>query len=71
MVIWKFTLRGNTVHHGSKKRRKLTANGCNEPFKNRFWCPNKQWFMLEPCPFINQHECRNFQAMCGEKMGRI
>ena len=50
---------------GQKIRPKLSQNGCNEPFKDRFWCPEKGWFTKEPCPFVNQHECRSFKRLCG------
>jgi len=65
MAVWKFLIQGNDVLYGTKKRKKLTDDGCNEPFKNRYWCPKLQWFQCEPCPFINQDECANFEIMCG------
>jgi len=48
-----------------KIRKKITKNGCNEPFKDRYWCPKKEWFSKDPCPFVNQRECQNFKQMCG------
>ncbi len=71
MALWRFTLTGNTVHHGHRTRKQLTRNGCNEPFKDRYWCPRKKWFMKEACPFINQRECRNFEEMSGERIARM
>jgi len=65
MALWRFTIQQNMVHHGGRKRRKLTRKGCNEPFKNRFWCPKLQWFQKEVCPFENRNECENFVQMCG------
>ncbi len=65
MSIWKFSIQGEIVSHGSKERRKLTSQGCNEPYKNSYWCSKLQWFRREPCPFINQHECENYKIMCG------
>ncbi len=65
MSVWKFSVQGNMVSFGGKAREKLSKNGCNEPYKGRYWCPKMQWFRGEPCPFVNQRECRNFEAMCG------
>ncbi|MBI5556011.1 MAG: hypothetical protein HY885_00070 [Deltaproteobacteria bacterium] len=64
-TIWRFALNGNVVVSGGKQRRQLSKNGCNEPFKNRYWCPKSQWFQKEPCPFINRRECENYLVMCG------
>lgn len=71
MALWQFTLKGNVVQHGSRQRRKLTRHGCNEPFKGRYWCPKQNWFMKEACPFINRHECKNFEVMSGERIARL
>ncbi len=65
MPVWKFAIQGDVVSYSSRKRQKLTGDGCNEPFKNRFWCPKKQWFQREPCPFICRRECENYEVMCG------
>ncbi len=71
MAIWRFSIKGNVVRHGGRQRQQLTRTGCNEPFKNRFWCPKQRWFMKERCPFINQRECRNFDQMCGGRLARM
>lgn len=65
MTVWKFSIQGNVVKIGNKERRKLTPHGCNEPYKDRYWCPKMQWFQKESCPFANIRECENFTAMCG------
>ncbi len=65
MTIWQFSINGRTVTAGEKSRPQLSANGCNEPFKDRYWCPKRQWFLKESCPFVNRRECNNFEAMCG------
>lgn len=65
MTVWEFSIQGNVVKIGNKERRKLTAHGCNEPYKDRYWCPKLQWFRKESCPFVNIRECENFTAMCG------
>lgn len=65
MALWKFTTTENHVTYGAVKRKKISQDGCNEPFKNRFWCPKEQWFQKEPCPFINRRECENYECMCG------
>ncbi len=70
MSVWKFSVQGDTVEFGKKKRQRLTKNGCNEPYKNRYWCPKQQWFSKEPCPFINRHECENYDVMCGCQSAR-
>ena len=63
--IWRFEIKDNRVKSGKKQRQQISRNGCNEPFKNRYWCPKSQWFQKEPCPFINRRECDNYKAMCG------
>ncbi len=68
MTIWQFSIQAGQVHQGNKKRRTLTSNGCNEPFKDRYWCPKKQWFIKECCPFIDRRECSNYSRMSGEKL---
>lgn len=65
MAVWRFEIRENEVRYGEKKRRKVTEDGCNEPYKDRYWCPKTQWFRLTPCPFENQKECDNYISMCG------
>ncbi|MEJ2689779.1 MAG: hypothetical protein P8130_07490 [Deltaproteobacteria bacterium] len=65
MTIWKFSVEENTVKAGSRTRKKITAMGCNEPFKGRYWCPKLQWFRPEVCPFENKNECEAFKTMCG------
>ena len=65
MAVWKFILRGDEVRYGEKKRLKLTPNGCNEPFRDRYWCPRMEWFRREPCPFASKRECENYIKMCG------
>ncbi len=65
MTLWRFTIQGDVVVMGDRNRRKLTRKGCNEPFKGRYWCPKRQWFRREPCPFSSRNECETFEAMCG------
>ena len=65
MSVWKFSIDGELVKHGTRERGKISQCGCNEPYKNRYWCPKLQWFRRGPCPFINQHECDNYKTMCG------
>ncbi|MBU0484217.1 MAG: hypothetical protein KKB30_06860 [Proteobacteria bacterium] len=65
MSVWRFSIVHNKVYYGEKQRTKLTKRGCNEPFKDRYWCPKQQWFRRAPCPFINQRECENYIKMCG------
>ncbi len=63
--VWRFTLSNGVVENGNKTRKQLTFTGCNEPFKDRYWCPKKKWFSKGPCPFVNQRECQNYELMCG------
>ena len=65
MSLWKFTVDSKVVRYGGKERQKLTPSGCNEPFRNRYWCPKLKWFRKESCPFVNQRECSNYEDMCG------
>ncbi len=68
MAIWQFSVQSSMVRHGGRQRRTLTECGCNEPFKDRYWCPKKRWFMKEACPFVSRHECRIFHDMCGRRL---
>ncbi len=63
--IWNFTIQNNTVTAGRRVRKQISGNGCNEPFKDRYWCPKRQWFNKDICPFMNRRECENYEAMCG------
>ena len=65
--ILRFEIAGKEVSCGSKKRTRVTRNerGCNEPFKDWFWCPKQKWFMRAQCPFANFHECESYKRMCG------
>lgn len=65
MAIIRFSILGDVVCFGARQRQKITGKGCNEPYKNRYWCPRKKWFNTEPCPFLCQRECENYQYMCG------
>lgn len=65
MAIWNVQFGEGVVSFGSKSRKALTESGCNEPFKNCFWCPKKRWFSKGPCPFESKAECENFQRWCG------
>jgi len=65
MSVWEFSIVGTVVKMGDKERRRITSHGCNEPFKNRYWCPKLHWFQKECCPFANRRECENFTSMCG------
>lgn len=65
MAIIRFSILGEVVRFGAGERRKITDSGCNEPYKDRYWCPRKKWFNQEPCPFGCLRECENYQAMCG------
>lgn len=65
MALVEIRIDNNYLIVGDKRKKKLSADGCNEPFKDRFWCPRKKWFMTSPCPFINKIECGNYRSMCG------
>ncbi|MBU1558051.1 hypothetical protein KKC45_03755 [Patescibacteria group bacterium] len=70
-----FTIEGESVTPFSERnaRKLLTkeSKGCNEPFKDRYWCPKMEWFMKEACPFMNKRECKNFENMAGERLARL
>ncbi len=65
MSVWRFSIQGTQVRNGDRTREKITRDGCNEPFKGRFWCPKLNWFRSEACPFVNRQECENYEVMCG------
>lgn len=71
MAIWKFVINDKDVSYGSRSRKPLTHGGCNEPYKDRYWCPRKKWFSKETCPFINKRECENFTWMSGERLAKL
>ena len=65
MSVWRFRIEGERVRIGDETRTMLTADGCNEPFQDRYWCPKMQWFRRTPCPFTSRRECENYIQMCG------
>lgn len=65
MKVWSVRTDGKSMYFGEKKRRMLTSNGCNEPYRNVYWCPKRKWFQHEPCPFVNKMECDTYLKMCG------
>lgn len=64
-MLWKVETQGDAIVIGGRSRPKLNPRGCNQPFKNVFWCPRRSWFRNEPCPFVNRRECNNYAMMCG------
>ena len=71
MTIWQFSLQDGKVQIGRKKRLMFTTSGCNEPYKDRYWCPKKKWFRLEPCPFVSRRECNNYSRLSGERLAYL
>lgn len=65
MPVWRFAIQDDVVAYGERKRQKITRDGCNEPYKGKYWCPKLQWFRRDTCPFLNRQECENFEVMCG------
>ncbi len=63
--LWEVRMDAEAIRFGSRSRRRLTHDGCNEPFMNAYWCPRRRWFGPKPCPFANRLECHNFMRMCG------
>ena len=51
---------------GNFKRKLLVPSwdSCNEPWKDRYWCPKLKWFRAKPCPFINRHDCVAWEDQC-------
>jgi len=67
--VLRVTCNHSGLQIGKFKRRLLNKNwtfscGCNEPWKNHFWCPRQKWFMKTPCVFINKFECQLFENQC-------
>lgn len=71
MAIWQFLVNDKDVSYGNRSRSALTHEGCNEPYKDRYWCPKKKWFAKEACPFINRRECENYTLMSGERLAKL
>lgn len=65
MKVWRFNVSDDCVEFGGVKRKKLTPDGCNEPYGKRFWCPRRRWFLTEACPFVSRQECDSYRRMCG------
>lgn len=65
IIRFKFDKITKEFYTHTGKRKSITKNGCNEPFKNRFFCPKREFFTKEKCPFENLTECYNFLKMCG------
>lgn len=66
MKILRFGIWGGRVVFGKIWREKMTLDGCNEPYKGRYWCPEKKWFIKASCPFANRKECNSFKRQCGK-----
>lgn len=47
------------------KKPSVLAKQCYEIRNNRVWCPEKQWYLSEGCPFSCKGECDNYAEMCG------
>jgi hypothetical protein len=65
MAVWNVNHSDGKMRFGSYTRKATTPSGCNEPFKNAYWCPKRKWFSKEPCPFSNRFECMSFARLCG------
>lgn len=65
MALWQVRTDEKFVYMGDRRRPKMSQDACNEPFKASYWCPRRQWFFREPCPFRSRGECENFRRMCG------
>lgn len=65
MTVWSVKTDGKNICFGTVRRRMVSRNGCNEPFKGAYWCPKKKWFQKEPCPFASKLECQSWQRMAG------
>ena len=65
-VVIKFTFdsKNKVANFGNKSRKSLTSSGCNEPFKDRYWCPKQKWFKKTHCGFLNRRECENYEIQC-------
>ena len=55
---------GLTVGNFSRQLLTPSKNGCNEPYKDRFWCPKQKWFMKRQCAFIDRFECIYWEDQC-------
>ena len=64
-MLWTVEIDGKDIVIGGRRRTKLHPSGCNQPYRNAFWCPKKHWFQSKPCPFVNRRECDNYARMCG------
>jgi hypothetical protein len=65
MALWNVSHANGKVRFGSFTRKATTPSGCNEPFKNAFWCPKRKWFAAQPCPFSSKYECMSFARFSG------
>ncbi len=65
MALWEVISGPNRIQFGTISSFALSPSGCNQPFRGRFWCPRKKWFLLAPCPFASRAECDTFRRMAG------
>lgn len=65
MALLRIAHGNGRMRFGSYSRKATTPSGCNEPFRNNYWCPKRKWFAKEPCPFVNKQECMNFMRLAG------
>lgn len=66
MSVWMVHDEGTSLRMGGGSVVKLNERGCNQPWRGRFWCPRRRWFLKEPCPFSCAQECADFKRLCGE-----
>lgn len=65
MIISSIKIENGYLVVGFKKVKLFNLSGCNQPFKDSFFCPHKKWFMSEPCPFESKAECSMYARWCG------
>ncbi len=62
----RFKVGNYTFDDGFVKETTKNKDGCNHPYKKRFYCPLKQWFMKEPCNHKNMSECLYYNGKQGK-----
>lgn len=65
MAVWEVIAGPGRIQFGGSSCFALSSSGCNQPFRGRFWCPRKKWFLSAPCPFSGREECDTFRRMAG------
>ena len=60
-ILVKFKVGDYSFDDGIICEKTKDKNGCNHPYKGRYYCPLKKWFMTQMCDYENMKECTSHE----------